>query len=460
MLKALRPAFVAGLMATTGLFWSLAAIPPAMTTNAEAAAITPNVQLGPFLGSSLSQSPSAFCLATYGFACYAPSDIQNQYDFTTLYNYGITGAGQTIVIFDAFGSPTIRQDLSTFDQAFSLPDPPSFNIYMPEGVTTTNFVRVPKSSAFDNKRLSAELGWAYETTLDVEWAHALAPGANIDLVLTPIPETEGVQGIPNMQNAQAFALSHNLGAIWSNSWSATEQSFGSSAPIHNLDRLYAQAAASGVTAFFGTGDKGTANTDLQGRVFPYPTVNYPASSPNVVAVGGTGITTPVGGIDSYQPESVANDPGLAAGGGYSSVFSEPSYQTTAGIADANGMRGVPDVSMNAAESSYVLIFESFDPRTPPGFAVTAGTSEATALWAATAAVVDQADGPLGFLAPRLYQISENPSLYTEAFHDITLGNNAFDGVPGYSAATGWDAASGLGTPDALGLAIALMSTTP
>jgi kumamolisin len=74
--------------------------------------------------------------------------------------------------------------------------------------------------------------------------------------------------------------------------------------------------------------------------------------------------------------------------------------------------------------------------------------------------VDQADGPLGFLAPRLYQISENPSLYTEAFHDITVGNNAFDGVPGYSAATGWDAASGLGTPDALGLAIALMSTTP
>jgi subtilase family serine protease len=396
------------------------------------------------------------CLAVYGFACYAPSDIQSQYDFDSLYAQGVTGAGQTIVIFDAFGSPTIQQDLVTFDQVFGLPDPPAFNIYMPEGNSAVDFTRVPSSRPLDHdKRLTAEVGWANETTLDVEWAHALAPGANIDLVLTPIPETVGVQGMPNLQNAQAFALSHHLGTIWSDSWSSTEQGFGSPAPILNLDRLYAEAAANGVTAFFGSGDSGTANPDKQLNTFPYPTVNYPASSPNVVAVGGTAITTPVGEITSYQPESAWH----AGGGGYSSVFSEPTYQSAAGIPDPSGMRGVPDVSMNASETSFVLIYESFLPAST-GFSVVAGTSEATPMWAATDAVLNQADGPLGFLSPRLYQIYENPTLYAEAFHDITVGDNGFGGVPGYSAGSGWDPVTGLGTPDAAGLADALTHTTP
>jgi subtilase family serine protease len=141
------------------------------------------------------------------------------------------------------------------------------------------------------------------------------------------------------------------------------------------------------------------------------------------------------------------------------VFSEPSYQATAGIADPSGIRGVPDVSMNASDTSFVVIYESFLPATA-GFTVVAGTSEATPLWAATDAVMNQADGPLGFLAPRLYQIYENPTLYAEAFHDITVGNNSFGGVPGYSAAPGWDPVTGLGTPDAAGLADALTHTTP
>ncbi len=441
------------------------AAPPALAATAAPYSplpgLVPQIIVGPEAGHNAAQPPTgAFCLATLGIACYRPSDIQDQYDFPPLYREGFDGTGQTIVIFDSFGSPTIRSDLATFDSAFGLPAPPSFNIYMPEGTVTYNYTHVPSPVDFHNKNVATEIGWAYETTLDVDWAHAMAPGASIDLVVTPIPETEGVQGIPNLQHAQSFALSQHLGSIWSNSWATTEQAFHTAASIQVLDKLYAQAAAQGVTAFFGSGDSGVANVDKQGRLFPFPTVTYPSSSPNVVSVGGTEVTHPTASITSYQPESVWNDGFGAGGGGYSSVFAEPADQAAAAIPDPAKMRGAPDVSMNAAVISAVLIYESFDPTVAPGWLPIAGTSEATPLWAGTDAVMNQADGPLGFLMPRLYQIYENPVLYAEAFHDITVGNNSFAGITGYSAARGWDPASGLGTPDAAGLAAALAQTTP
>jgi subtilase family serine protease len=422
--------------------------------------LAPQVIVGPIASHTTSPPTGAECLASIGIACYRPADLQAQYDFGPLYKAGDNGSGQTIVIFDSFGSPTIRQDLATFDSAFGLPAPPSFNIYTPEGSVSYNYTNVPSPVDFHNKNVATKIGWAYETTLDVDWAHAMAPGANIDLVVIPTAETQGVQGIPNMQNAQSFALSHGLGTIWSNSWSATEQGFHTASTIQLLDKLYAQAAGQGITAFFATGDSGVANADLQGSVFPFATVNYPSSSPDVVSVGGTQVTTPTASISSYQPESVWNDGFGAGGGGYSSVFGEPSDQSAAGVTDPSGMRGLPDVSMNAAVISAVLVYESFDPTVAPGWSLIAGTSEATPLWAGTDAVMNQADGSLGFLMPRLYQIYENPTLYGEAFHDITVGNNSFGGITGYSAATGWDAASGLGTPDAAGLADALSHTTP
>ena len=425
------------------------------------AGLVPQVIVGPVVSHVASQPPTgAFCLANIGIACYQPADLQAQYDFGPLYSAGDNGAGQTIVIFDAFGSPTIAADLATFDAAFNLPAPPSFTIYMPEGKVNYNYTNLPSPVDFHNKNVATQIGWAYETTLDVDWAHAMAPGAAIDLVVTPTAETEGVQGIPNMQNAQAFALANHLGTIWSNSWSATEQSFHNAASITNLDRFYANAASAGVTAFFASGDNGVANTDKQGNVYPFATVNYPTSSPNVVAVGGTEVNPPTASISSYQPEQVWNDGFGAGGGGYSTVFGEPAFQSGAGIPDATGTRGLPDVSMNAAVLSAVLIYESFDPTVGPAWTLIAGTSEATPLWAGTDAVMNQADGPLGFLAPRLYQIYENPALYAEAFHDITIGNTSFKGITGDAAGTGWDAASGLGTPDAAGLALALTQTSP
>jgi subtilase family serine protease len=430
-------------------------------TSTTSAAIMPQTIVGPLVGKARAQPPSsADCtaaLAQSGIVgtCYSPQDIRNEYDLNPLYARGVQGQGQTIVIFDSFGSPTIASDLHYFDQQYGLPDPPSLKVYEPEGHVVLNYDKLPSPVGFHNKNIGTEIGWAYETTLDVEWSHVIAPAANIALVVTPNAETQGVQGIPNMQNAQQWVLDHHIGTIWSNSWATTEQAFHTPSSIQVLNSFYANAASQGVSAFFATGDSGVANADKQGRLFPFPTVTFPSSSPNVVAVGGTQIAV-APAITSYLPEAVWNDCCGAGGGGYSSVFTEPSFEALAGIPDATGARGTPDISWNSAIVSSVLIYESFDP-SGAGWAIIGGTSSATPQWAAVDALANQADGPLGFLTPRLYQLYTNGS-YSSAFHDITVGDNSWAGIPGYAATPGWDAATGLGTPDATGLVDALTTT--
>jgi len=397
---------------------------------------------------------TSYCEANYQIACYGPAQMAAEYNFTGAYSRGYLGQGQTIVIFDSFGSPTIRHDLAVFDAAYGLPAPPAFNIYEPEGKVVLNYGHLPSPADFHSKEVANEVGWAYETTLDVEYAHAMAPDATIDLVVVPASETEGVQGLTNMENAQAWALSHLHATIWSNSWSATEQSFDSTTVVRGLNSLYAQARAAGVRAFFAAGDSGVANVNKQGAIYPYPTVNFPTSSPDVIAVGGTQIGAtgdqPLS-ITSYQPEQVWNDGYGAGGGGYSVIFPEPPYQRTAGIVDATGMRGLPDVAYNAAVVSAVNIYESFDPVYGPGWVPIGGTSAATPQWAAVDAVVQSALGPQGFLDTKLYAIYQDPTLYQEAFHPITVGTNSFDGITGYVAGPGWNPTAGLGTPNVAGL---------
>ena len=399
---------------------------------------------------------SAFCYSNYGISCYGPSDMATEYNFNGAYAAGNNGAGQTIVIFDSYGSPTIRQDLATFDSAYDISAPPSFKIYYPEGKPVLNYQGLPSPVNNNNKAVINEVGWAYETTLDVEYAHAMAPGANIALVTVPVAETQGVQGLQNLENAQRWALKNHIGNIWSDSFATTEQAFHTPASIMSLNKLYAQADAAGITPLFASGDSGVANGNLQGATFPYPTVNFPSSSPNVLSVGGTQINPadPTAPITSYQPESVWNDGFGAGGGGYSAVFGEPSFQSAAGISDPSGMRGLPDVSYNAAVISAVNIYESFDPVNGAGWVPIGGTSAATPQWAAALAVISHADGPQGFIAPKLYSLSTT-SAYGSAFNDITTGNNSFNGITGYSAGTGWDPASGLGTPNVAGLVSAL-----
>ena len=439
-----------------GLLGSLLVVTAFVAGGAQA---KPGLVLGHHFVSAGPPPTSAQCIAAYGIACYDPQDMRNQYDFNPEYKAGHTGTGQTIVIFDSFGSPTIRQDLTTFDSSYQIAPPPSFNIYTPEGNVTYPYQGASPSAVAKSKNFQTQISWGYETTLDVEWAHAMAPGANIALVETPVAETQGVQGLQNLQNAQKWALDNHIGTTWSNSYATTEQAFHNNAVIQRLNGFYRTAANDGISGFYATGDSGVANTDKQGTLFPYPTVNFPTSSPDVIAVGGTEIPAPQPALASYNPEAVWNDCCGAGGGGFSSVFGEPAYQSTSGIADPSGMRGVPDVSYNAALISSILIYESFDPTVAPGYTPIGGTSAATPQWAAIDAIANQADGNLGFLTPRLYQIYANKPAYALAFHDITAGNNTWDGITGYSAGPGWDAATGLGTPDVHNLVTALASTT-
>ncbi|MFZ0216870.1 MAG: S53 family peptidase [Candidatus Dormiibacterota bacterium] len=428
--------------------------------NVAAAGVGPQIVVGHKIQSPAGPPTSAQCIAIDGIGCYSPQDIRNQYDYNPAYTRGDIGSGQTIVIFDSFGSPTIRQDLTTFDSSYDISPPPSFQIYEPEGTVTYAYQNASPSAIAHDKNLQTEISWGYETTLDVEWAHAMAPGANIALVATPNAETQGVQGLQNLQNAQRWALDNHIGTIWSNSWASTEQAFHSNAVVERLNQFYATAAAEGVSAFFATGDTGVANTDKQGTLYPYPTVNFPSSSPDVVAVGGTEIPVPQTALTSYNPETVWNDCCGSGGGGYSSIFAEPAFQSAGAIPDSNAMRGLPDVSYNAALISSILIYESFDPTAPPSWVPIGGTSAAAPQWAAIDAIANQADGALGLLTPRLYQIYQDQPAYASAFHDITSGNTSWNGVSGYPASPGWDPASGLGTPDVANLVTALAATSP
>jgi subtilase family serine protease len=383
-----------------------------------------------------SQAPTdAQCRASIGVPCYSPQEIRHAYGVDQLINRGDDGAGQTIVIFDSYGSPTIAADLASFDAGYGLPAPPSFKILSPLGTVPYNPTAIPD-----------QVGWAAETTLDVEWSHAMAPDASIVLMTSPVDETEGVQGMPQFNQLENYALDHHIGDVWSQSWGATENTLfipAGEQVFRDFEHTYARADASGVTVFASTGDAGTANVETNGTtVYPFPTVNFPASSPLITAVGGTSLTADTSG--DYQSETVWPD----GGGGISQQFSEPLYQRltlpSSDQKELGGMRGTPDVSWNADPNTPILVYLSFFGASEAGYYTIGGTSEGSPDWAGLAADLDQFAGhPLGLLNPYLYALGAAGI----GFHDITVGNNGQDGVPGYSATPGWDAASGWGTPD-------------
>lgn len=378
--------------------------------------------------------------------CYSPREMRRAYGLTDLVNDGFTGKGQSIVIIDSFGSPTVADDLRVFDAGYGLPDPPSFKILSPLGT-------VP----FDPNNTDM-VNWAFETTLDVEWAHAIAPGANIVLLTSPVDETEGVQGMPQFLFLEKYALNHHLGKIISQSWGATENTLFTPAGrevFKDFNAFYRRAASEHVTVFASTGDSGSANLEQNLTTFyPFPTVIFPASSPWVTAVGGTSLFATTSG--NYQSETVWNEGAAdAGGGGISQVFKEPDYQQnnlpSSDQALLGGRRGIPDISYNADPATSILVYLSFL-HGAVGYYRIGGTSEGSPQWAAIIAIANQrADRPLGFLNEALYELG-NSNDAAESFHDITVGNNAQPGIPpgipGYNATHGWDAASGWGTPRA------------
>ena len=382
--------------------------------------------------SSLLPPTDAECRIDTGIPCYSPQEIRNAYGLTALLDAGYTGAGQTIIIIDSFGSPTIQQDLSTFDAGYGLPEPPSFTVLAPLGTVL-----------FDPSN-SEQVGWAFETTLDVEWAHALAPSASIVLLTSPVDETEGVQGLPEFLQLEQYALVHHLGKIISQSWGATENTLFDPAGqqvINQFERFYLRAALENVTVLASSGDSGSASLDVSYQFYSFPTVGFPASSPLVTAVGGTSLYADTDG--NYQSETVWNHGHGASGGGVSQYFWEPLYQYLLPASvqkKLNHHRGIPDVAYNADPNTPILVYVSF--LQSSGYYGIGGTSEGAPQWAGIIADANQLAGhPLGFLNPKLYLLRGMGS------HDVTVGNNSFHGVPGYNATPGWDLATGWGSPN-------------
>jgi subtilase family serine protease len=399
---------------------------------------------------------TADCEKAYKVACYEPAQIQQAYDLPSLYASGVTGRGTTIVIVDSFGSPTIRNDLKVFDTTFRLPAPPKFTIIQPAGA-------VPR---YDPNN-SDMVGWASETTLDVEYAHTIAPGANILLVETPVSETEGVHGFPEIVKAEEYVIRNHLGDVISQSFSATEQTFPNQAAVQALRGAYQLAALNHVPVLAASGDSGAADVKLdESTYYPFPVTSWPDSDPLVTAVGGTQLhvtakgkpAAPTVWNDTYNKaanEFAAGNTGpnpLAGGGGRSVLFGRPGYQN--GVKSTVGShRGVPDISMSAACNGSVDTYGTY-PGAPAGWSPACGTSEATPLFAGIVALAAQVAGhPLGPVNPALYRLA---ALHARGIVDVTQGNNTVSftqggrrhTVRGFTAARGYDLASGVGTVDA------------
>jgi subtilase family serine protease len=356
---------------------------------------------------------------------------------------GFEGTGQTIVIIDAYGSPTLEADLAAFDTVFGLPAPPSIQQ-----------IHMPGSTPFDNTD-NNQLGWAEETSLDVQWSHAIAPGANIVLVAAVTNNDS------DLIDAVNYALDHHLGHVFSESFGESEYALVQSGAdglkiLEEWETAYARARDAKSSVFVSSGDSGVAGADINNNLLPFPVAQYPASSPQVTTVGGTnlffGTATNADPNGTYQGEVVWNDGFGAGGGGVSGVFHIPEYQARnlpgATIKSLKGHRGYPDLAYNAGVVGGVIVHLGFFPvAAENGYYIFGGTSAGAPQMAGITSIANQlGNGPLGFLNDHLYGLGRTGVLRT-VMHDITLGDNSFLGITGFSAIPGWDLATGWGTPD-------------
>jgi subtilase family serine protease len=337
---------------------------------------------------------------------YTPAQLRHAYGFDQIsFNYGAVaadGSDQTIAIVDAYDDPNIASDLKAFDTQFGLSDP--------------TFTKVAQDGS--TKYPAGNAKWATEIALDVEWAHAIAPKANILLV------EANSAGKGDLFTAVNYARNQPGVVAVSMSWGAGEWSSETS-----YDSYFTTPAGHvGVTFLAATLDAG-AYIHYHDIVEYFAA--YPAMSPNVVAVGGTNLA-----LDSSD-NILSEDGSSGSGGGISLYESQPGFQRWIGTSPAH--RTTPDVSYNM--DAGVPVYDSYNDPLNPWFGV-GGTSAGTPQWAALVAIADQGralkglaalDGPNQTL-PLLY------SLQGLDYHDITTGNN------GYAAGPGYDLVTGIGTP--------------
>ena len=431
------------------------------------------------ISSGTAPPPESACFAA-GVRCFTPAAMTAAYNYPPLYAQGFTGKGKTIAIIDSFGSPTIASDLHIFNTAFGLqpmcgeagvtctPDMPTFQVLQIQGSPPP--VPQPPNNGTGQEN---HFGWAVEVSLDVEWAHATAPGANIILVTTPTAETLGVQGFSQMMNSIQFVVDNHLADVISMSLGAAEATFANGqASLLQLRKAFVDAQAKGITVIASSGDNGTSNPLKEPvknpALIPYPSVGWPASDPLVTGIGGTRLcadptATASRTPDNTDPPSVCQVspaqteiawPG--SGGGYSILFPRPAFQNTlpagsvfvgssVGAPGPNSnMRGVPDVAYQASSGTGPLVYLGAF-----GWFFVGGTSCGAPQWAGLIAIADQISGNnLGFINPALYKIGSDATRYANDFFDVTTGGNQTSSIPGYSASQGWDAVTGLGTPNA------------
>lgn len=325
---------------------------------------------------------------TVGPKGYTPNQIRHAYGVDQLTSSGI---GQTIAIVDAYGSPTIQTDLNVFCQQYGL-TAATLQIAYPQG----------KPSKTDG-------GWALETALDVEWAHALAPGAKILLVVSKSAS------FADLLAAVDYAVNSGATTV-SMSWGGSEFSGETTYDSH--------FSASGVTFFAASGDNGTGTI-------------WPSSSPSVVAVGGTSLFLDSAG-NLAQPEVAWS----GSGGGVSTYETEPAYQSSS---QSTGKRGIPDVSYNADPNTGVPVYSSTRYMGAKGWFTVGGTSAGAPQWASLAAIVNSMRAtPLNSANAALYSLgTSNTASY---FRDIVSGCNSTNTSSLTCAAAGYDFVTGLGSP--------------
>ena len=428
------------------------------------------------------------------FHCYTPGDIAAAYGLDAFRaahpnDPAALGAGQTIVLVDSYGSPTAANDISFFHNAFypGLPAPKFDEVY-PNGQLTYD------NTATGNG-LSGPAGaaaWSGEATLDIEWAYAMAPLAHIVLLATNPAETLGVTGMPNMFKAISDAIdTYPAGTVFSQSFGLAEQTFGGAAAVQTarFDDTYRHGISKGDTFVASAGDEGSGGSDKTHKltgVYPFQVVGYPASSPYNISVGGTQLmynwlwaptssdfsksgffaSSPASGVAA---EPVWQEAWLGAGnntsaGGKSTLYSLPSWQGTQKSL-TGGMRGLPDLSWNAAVNGGVLIYiTAFPNAIRAGWHIEGGTSAGSPQVAGLLAVVnamraEKGKAPIGDPHAAVYTLgnSSNASTY---YRDVTpqhFGSVSYPlvdnrwitntpNVPGFPVTAGWDMTSGFGSP--------------
>jgi len=357
---------------------------------------------------------------------YTPSELRTAYDMNSLIASD-NGAGQTVAIFelDSYKASDINAYLSNY------------------GLGSAKYSNV----VVDGASTTAGAG-AIEVELDMEVVSAIAPGATQHIYIGP-NSTTGVNDTYNR------IVTDDTAKVMSTSWGECESASGNS-ELAALDNIFAQGAAQGQAFFAASGDSGAYDCDTSTLA-----VDSPADDPNVVGVGGTTLNTGSGG--SYSSESVWSDAsdtsrspkGAGGGGGLSAYFAKPSYQSGPGVTNSysNGKREVPDVSADADPNTGYSVYCTVTAAgcSSSGWIAVGGTSAAAPLWTSATAdmnqyLAGQSKPTFGSASAELYTLFNTSQTYT-GYHDVTSGNNLY-----YPSTSGYDLASGIGTPDVWNLA--------